>query len=539
MALKRDVYRALEDIVGEENISEDPADLHAYAFHFGREFFSDVSQVFCPLAEAILLPGNTEEVQAIVKACNRYGVRFKPMSTGWGMWNAPGDRGAIQLDMRRMDRILEINEKNMYAVVEPYVISARLQAELMKRGLNFNIIGAGSNTTAMGAVKMIGYGFTGASTGIDNRNVLGIEWVMPNGEIVRTGSSGSGAGYFYGEGPGPGIRGLMRGMVGACGGMGVCTKSALKLYHWPGPAVPEVEGRETSYSMKLKPDMLMKLWYAHFPSIDKMGEALYKIAESDICFVCNRYGIPNVALALVESNQELVELWEKIKKEMVVGGFSAIIAANSRKEFAYGEKVFRQILAETDGKTLPLVEEPRYQAMLLWHIIRASSAAREAFRATGTFTTTMGSLETIDFAVNQMKYAYNLKKQLGDEGKIFPDLEDWDWGNPYEGGHTCHIEAMLMCHPNPHGLAGLQAYFEATMIAALDPELKTHVGGIPLGAGGEAAHNAYGPANSNYHLWMRKLKKEFDPNGVTEANFHITTDDRYKDGLFKFPASEG
>ena len=48
-----------------------------------------------------------------------------------------------------MNRIIEINEKNMYAVVEPYVISAQLQAELMKRGLNFNIKGAGTNCSAM------------------------------------------------------------------------------------------------------------------------------------------------------------------------------------------------------------------------------------------------------------------------------------------------------------------------------------------------------------------------------------------------------
>jgi len=51
--------------------------------------------------------------------------------------------GIILLDLRRMNRIIEINEKNMYAVVEPYVISAQLQAELMKRGFHFNVKGAG------------------------------------------------------------------------------------------------------------------------------------------------------------------------------------------------------------------------------------------------------------------------------------------------------------------------------------------------------------------------------------------------------------
>ena len=54
------------------------------------------------------------------------------------------DEPTIQFDLRRMDKILEIDEKNLFAVVEPYVICAQLQAEAMKRGLNINIIGAGA-----------------------------------------------------------------------------------------------------------------------------------------------------------------------------------------------------------------------------------------------------------------------------------------------------------------------------------------------------------------------------------------------------------
>jgi len=48
-----------------------------------------------------------------------------------------------------MNHIIEINEKNMYAVVEPYVISAELQAETFKRGLHFCVKGAGTNCAAM------------------------------------------------------------------------------------------------------------------------------------------------------------------------------------------------------------------------------------------------------------------------------------------------------------------------------------------------------------------------------------------------------
>jgi len=60
-----------------------------------------------------------------------------------------------------MNRILEINEKNMYAVVEPYVISAQLQAELWKRGLNCNVNGAGSQTSSLVIAAHEGIGHMG------------------------------------------------------------------------------------------------------------------------------------------------------------------------------------------------------------------------------------------------------------------------------------------------------------------------------------------------------------------------------------------
>ena len=131
MALTTEQYDAFEAIVGPENISDDPVDLDAWAWRSGQ---AAMAQDFKPRFEAIVMPGSTEEVQAIVRLCNKLGVQFKASSTGWGVYCDPGGPGCIKLDMRRMNRIIEINEENMYAVVEPYVIHAQLQAELMKRG---------------------------------------------------------------------------------------------------------------------------------------------------------------------------------------------------------------------------------------------------------------------------------------------------------------------------------------------------------------------------------------------------------------------
>ena len=74
MALKKDIYRALEDIVGVENISEDPVILYSYAWRSG---LIATPQLFVPTFEAVLLPRATEEIQAIVRLCNRSGIQYK------------------------------------------------------------------------------------------------------------------------------------------------------------------------------------------------------------------------------------------------------------------------------------------------------------------------------------------------------------------------------------------------------------------------------------------------------------------------------
>jgi glycolate oxidase len=182
MALPENVYRALEDIVGTRNISDDPAVLDSYryslahtAIHLGPYY-----DTFTPRGAAVLLPGSTEEVQAVVRLCNRYKIKFKASSTFWSAQGYPSEDNTIQLDMRRMDRILEIDEKNMYAVIEPGVIGATLQAEAMKVGLNTHIPGSGcSCSTLASATSYFGSGPGNLYGGWLYDNLLGVEWVMP------------------------------------------------------------------------------------------------------------------------------------------------------------------------------------------------------------------------------------------------------------------------------------------------------------------------------------------------------------------------
>ncbi len=196
------LYKELEEAVGEENVSAEPAVLDGYAFQSFGNIEDSIPWIHRPAA--VVLPSSAAEVQAVIRACGRHGFKFKAFSTGWGAHGGPGGDGVVQLDLRRMNRILEIDEKNGFAVVEPYVICAQVQAEAMKRGLNLHIIGAGCGTSPLAScTSMDGTGWTGLSTGYNCRNVLGVEWVLPDGEVLQAGEPRQRLGMVLRGRPGP------------------------------------------------------------------------------------------------------------------------------------------------------------------------------------------------------------------------------------------------------------------------------------------------------------------------------------------------
>jgi glycolate oxidase len=98
MALSREIYQALEDIVGKRNISENIGVCETYrsipaqsSAHYGP------SDDWTPLPQAVVLPGSTEEVQNIVRICNKYGIEFKASTTFWSTMGYIGGDYAIQL----------------------------------------------------------------------------------------------------------------------------------------------------------------------------------------------------------------------------------------------------------------------------------------------------------------------------------------------------------------------------------------------------------------------------------------------------------
>jgi glycolate oxidase len=482
MALSKDIYKEFEDVVGTENICDDPVIMPAY---FNTEF------------AAVILPKDTAEVQAIVKLCNKHKVKFRPICTGW---SGAFPKDIILLDLRRMNRIIEINEKNMYAVVEPYVISSQLQAELFKRGLNFCIKGAGTNCSAM----LRGHGHMDQTTGGDDRNHLAIEWVTPEGNIVRSGSLGSSGDWFSGDGPGPSLRSILTSAVPPGVTPGVFTKAAVKLYHWAGPTAYPVQGVSPNYSLSEIPANMMARYYS-FPSVEKMWQAEIALGENEICFELMGFNISMVAANITTSNEEEEETFKRLNAEVQGPGFFVIVAGNSAEDFAYKKKVLEYIVKEAKGKSLKAVEDPRIEGILMCQCTRVSASIRETFRNGGAFNSIpiMGQRDlTIKWAIG----AGEAKKPLIEKGYIVDDGGAFfGWG--VEQGHLGKTE--IFCKYDPQNAVAKSA------VEGWQKEQNARAFKERYFASTMGPQDEIGPALSNYYLWWQKTLRAIDPNGVS------------------------
>lgn len=143
------------------------------------------------VASAAVAPATLEQVQAVVRAANEHRIPLYPISTGRNLaygGSAPVYSGSVVLDLKRMNRVLEVNERNAYALVEPGVSYFDLYAHIQKAGLDVWIDppdpGWGS---VIGNALDGGGGWTAAPFRDHFGSHCGMEVVLANGDVVRTG----------------------------------------------------------------------------------------------------------------------------------------------------------------------------------------------------------------------------------------------------------------------------------------------------------------------------------------------------------------
>src|SRR5690349_4978094 len=175
------IVSELRQVVGDAFLRLDAASLQVYGVDaLGKGHPPDV----------VVIPASTEQVASIARLCNSERVPLVVRGAGTGFTGgAVPTCGGVLLSMERLNRILEIDELNLLAVVEPNVINADLQNAVEQRGLFYPPDPASLNQSSIGGnVAECAGGPRAFEYGTTKRYVLALEAVLPTGEVVRTGS---------------------------------------------------------------------------------------------------------------------------------------------------------------------------------------------------------------------------------------------------------------------------------------------------------------------------------------------------------------
>ncbi|MFN4083194.1 MAG: FAD-binding oxidoreductase [Bacteroidia bacterium] len=213
-----EIINLFESIVGSTNVVTKKNQLEKYS----RDYTEDLE--YYPTV--VLKPENAQQISDILRLCNQHKIAVTPRGAGTGLSGGSLPVfGGVVISMERFNKIIEIDERNFFAIVEPGVINEAFQNSVKEKGLFYppdpaskgSCFLGGNMAHSSGGPRAVKYGTT-------RDYVLNMEVVLPTGEIIQTGANTLKYSTGYN---------LTQLMVGSEGTLGIITKITLKLIAAP------------------------------------------------------------------------------------------------------------------------------------------------------------------------------------------------------------------------------------------------------------------------------------------------------------------
>ena len=327
--------KEFESIVGSENIYSDKAHLIAYSYDATREHFEP---------DAVIFLRDEADISQILKYCNEHRIIIVPRGAGSGFTGgALPSSGGIVLGMEKhMNKILEIDMKNMVAVVQPGVINMDLQRAVEEVGLFYPPDPASQEYSTIGGnVSENAGGMRAAKYGITNDYVMATRAVLPNGDIIKAGKRTikDVAGYN--------ISGIL---IASEGTLAVLSEITLKL-------IPKPKMTKTAMGI--------------FTSVHEAMEAVYKTMASGITPVAMEF-LDNLTIRAVE--QTFHKGLPVDAGALLVTDVDGNLEEDLNFQLAQIEKVFRE-----NGCTEFKIAKDDAEAKNLWFARRNASPSLSVY----------------------------------------------------------------------------------------------------------------------------------------------------------------
>jgi glycolate oxidase len=288
--MKKSILRKLRSIVGEKYCTDSDIVLVCYSYD---------ATALRYMPDAVVFPGTTDEVAAVMRLANEERFPVIPRGAGTGMTGgALAIQGGVVMGMTRMNRVLRIDAENMVAEAEPGVITGDFQKLVESKGLFYPPDPASASYATLGGnVAECAGGVRAVKYGVTKDYVLGLSVVLPTGDCLRTGveTAKGVAGYD-----------VTRLIVGSEGTLGIITKIILRLLTLPETvctmtaAFDHLEDATQTVSVMMQSGITPR-------TLEYMDQAAIRCAESYL-----NIGLPTDigALLLIETDgpQETAEM---------------------------------------------------------------------------------------------------------------------------------------------------------------------------------------------------------------------------------------
>lgn len=487
--------KKLKGSLGEEWVSDDPFVLTCY----WRDFTHTVGRK----PNIVVLPESTEDIQAVLRIAKEHLLPVITMTTGFnhGGCCIPR-RGGILIDLKRMNKVLEVDSESMSLKIQPYIRQAAIYAECNKHEGVEGLPLRPANPITMGSVALLsnyvsgGASHTAYKTGNHHENILGMTWVLPDGEILKTGVHAyPGAGNVGVLGPGPDLGGLF---LASEGQFGICTEITIKLFN----------------------DFPIEKLYMIMRKEEKKGEGKYDL--EDVCDLFYKLSRENIAHDFYKAHNRAAAQYATHEAEALLSGqavhqIMCTLHAINQEELEIKEKRLFKLLEDTEFEAVPdFVQD------MLWSAFKMTreEAMRLVFKRCYSLARTMrwkGSFQWVAFPAKfehiphlEKRFRQIVKRYFVDPS-VDKSIDLAPFGvamqGPFQLGRFTAFEFdFFVDQGNPEEMARLQKTFEKIINMMLDEG--TIVGRVVSGS-----HDLQMKRLGTYYELVRSLKKELDPDG--------------------------